>query len=72
MRMVTKLREQYDLGAFGLSLGNLDFSDPASVPEGLRDLDVLVRYATEQAQMGQSLTQETLELDMYYRRYRFR
>ena len=60
-----KVKEQYDLGAFGLSLGNLDFSDPASVPEGLRDLDVLVRYATEQAQMGQSLTQETLELDMY-------
>ena len=60
-----KVREQYDLGSFGISLGNLDFSDPSSIPEGLRDLEVLVKYATNQAQMGQSLTQETLELDVY-------
>ena len=59
-------KEQVDLGTFGLSAGNLDFSDPASIPEGLRELDleILVKYATNQAQMGQSLTQETLELDM--------
>ncbi len=60
-----KVREQYDLGSFGISLGNLDFSDPSSIPEGLRDLEVLVKYATNQAQMGQSLTQETLELDVF-------
>ena len=59
-----KVRERYDLGAFGRSLGNVDFTDPASVPEGMQKYDVLAPYATQQAQLGQSLTQETLEIDM--------
>lgn len=59
-----KVRERYDLGAFGRSLGNVDFTDPASVPEGIQKYDVLAPYATQQAQLGQSLTQETLEIDM--------
>ena len=59
-----KVRERYDLGAFGRSLGNVDFTDTASVPEGMQKYDVLAPYATQQAQLGQSLTQETLEIDM--------
>ena len=59
-----KIKERYDLGAFGRSLGNVDFTDPASVPEGMQKYDVLAPYATQQAQLGQSLTQETLEIDM--------
>ena len=59
-----KVKERYDLGAFGRSLGNVDYDDPASVAEGMRKYDILAKYATEQAQLGQSLTQETLEVDM--------
>ena len=59
-----KVKERYELGAFGRSLGNVDYDDPASVAEGMRKYDVLAPYAVEQAQMGQSLTQETLEIDM--------
>ena len=59
-----KVKERYELGAFGRSLGNVDYDDPASVAEGMRKYDVLASYAVEQAQMGQSLTQETLEIDM--------
>jgi hypothetical protein len=49
-------------GLAGFSIGNYDFTD-ANLPSEVKDLEVLVGVASENAQINQSLNQEELDMN---------